>query len=208
MKSQDPQCKKCRRAGEKLFLKGEKCEGAKCTLVKRNFAPGVHGNKGFKRLTNYGKQLAEKQKAKRMYGLREKQFSNYFDKSFKKVGKTGELLFGMLENRLDNTVYRLGFAKSRSQARQVVGHGQIQVNGQKVDIPSYQVKVGDVISLRDKAMKSTFFANLQPDLEKKEMVPWMSFDKKETKGKITGVPNLEDVALNIDWQSIVEFYSK
>ncbi len=208
MKSQDPQCKKCRRAGEKLFLKGEKCEGAKCTLVKRNFAPGVHGNTGFKRLTNYGKQLAEKQKAKRMYGLREKQFRNYFDKSFKKVGKTGELLFGMLENRLDNTVYRFGFGKSRSQARQIVNHGQIQVNGQKVDIPSYQVKVGDVITLRDKAMKSVYFANLQPDLEKKEMVPWMTFDKKETKGKITGVPNLSDVALNIDWQSIVEFYSK
>jgi len=208
MKSQDPQCKKCRRAGEKLFLKGEKCEGAKCVLVKRNFAPGVHGNKGFKRLTNYGKQLAEKQKAKRMYGLREKQFSNYFDKAFKKVGKTGELLFGMLENRLDNTVYRLGFGKSRSQAKQIVGHGHIEVNGQKVDIPSYQVKVGDVISLRAKAMKSAYFENLKPDLEKKETLPWMTLDKKELKGKITGVPNLSDVALNIDWQSIVEFYSK
>lgn len=208
MKSQDPQCKKCRRAGEKLFLKGEKCEGAKCTLVKRNFAPGVHGNKGFKRLTNYGKQLAEKQKAKRMYGLREKQFRNYFEKSFKQVGKTGELLFGMLENRLDNTVYRLGFGKSRSQARQVVGHGQIEVNGKKVDIPSYQVKVGDIISFREKAMKSTFFENLKPELEKKETVPWLSLDKKESKGKVTGVPNLSDVALNIDWQSIVEFYSK
>lgn len=209
MKSKDPQCKKCRRAGEKLFLKGEKCEGAKCTLVKRNFAPGVHGNKGFKRLTNYGKQLAEKQKAKRMYGLREKQFRNYFEKSFKKVGKTGELLFGMLENRLDNTIYRLGLAQSRSQARQVVGHGHIEVNGQKVDIPSYQVKVGDIISIKEKAMKSTFFENLKPGLEKKEViVPWLSLDKKELKGKVTGVPNLSDVALNIDWQSIVEFYSK
>lgn len=208
MKSQDPQCKQCRRAGEKLFLKGEKCEGAKCTLVKRNFAPGVHGNKGFKRLTNYGKQLAEKQKAKRMYGLREKQFRNYFEKSFKKVGKTGELLFGMLENRLDNTVYRLGFAKSRSNARQVVGHGHIEVNGSKVDIPSYQVKVGDIITIKEKAMKSAFFESLKPEIEKKEVVPWLSLDKKEFKGKITGTPNLSDVALNIDWQSIVEFYSK
>ncbi|NCN07367.1 30S ribosomal protein S4 [Candidatus Falkowbacteria bacterium] len=208
MKSQDPQCKKCRRAGEKLFLKGEKCEGAKCTLVKRNFAPGVHGNKGFKRLTNYGKQLAEKQKAKRMYGLREKQFASYFDKSFKKVGKTGELLFGMLENRLDNTVFRLGFGKSRSHARQIVGHGHIEVNGKKVDIPSYQVKVGDIISIKEKAMKSPAFVNIKEDLEKKELVPWISLDKKELKGKITGVPNLSDVALNIDWQSIVEFYSK
>jgi len=208
MKNQDPQCKKCRRAGEKLFLKGEKCEGAKCTLVKRNFAPGVHGNKGFKRLTNYGKQLAEKQKAKRLYGLREKQFRNYFEKSFKKVGKTGELLFGLLENRLDNTVYRLGFAKSRNQARQMVNHALIEVNGQRVNIPSYQVKIGDLISIKEKSMKSPLFENIRSDLEKKDLVPWLSLDKKELKGKVTGVPSLAEVALNIDRQSIVEFYSK
>lgn len=207
MKS-DPQCKKCRRAGEKLFLKGEKCDGPKCVFNKRSFAPGAHGNKGFKRLSNYGKQLVEKQKAKRMYGLREKQFRLYFDKAFKKVGNTGELLFAILENRLDNAVFRLGFAKSRSQARQIVSHAHVLVNGNKVNIPSYQLKVGDVISFREKSQKSSLFEAIKNDIEKKEVVPWLSLDKKEVSGKVTGTPQLADVALNVDWQSIVEFYSK
>lgn len=208
MRQQDPQCKKCRRAGEKLFLKGEKCEGPKCVLTKRNFAPGAHGAKGFTRLTNYGKQLMQKQKAKRMYGLREKQFHIYFEKAFNKVGKTGELLFGFLENRLDNTIYRLGFVKSRSQAKQMVGHGHIEVNGKKVNIPSYQVKIGDIVSIRERSMKLPAFQALKENLGKKETVSWISLDKKELKGKITGAPKLQDVALNVDWQSIVEFYSK
>jgi len=206
--NKDPQCKKCRRAGEKLFLKGEKCDGPKCPIAKRNFAPGVHGNKGFKRLTNYGKQLVEKQKAKRMYGLREKQFRIYFDKAFNKVGKTSELLFGILENRLDNTVYRLGFAKSRVSARQIVSHSHIQVNGKKVNIPSYQVSVGDVITIREKSMKSSYFENIKKEVENKEVVSWLNLDKKELKGKVTGTPNLAEVPLNVDWQTIVEFYSK
>ena len=189
-------------------MKGEKCEGAKCVLTKRNFVPGVHGAKGFARLTNYGKQLMQKQKAKRMYGLREKQFHIYFEKAFNKVGKTGELLFGFLENRLDNTIYRLGFVKSRSQARQMVSHGHFNVNGERVNIPSYQVKIGDVISIRERSLKSPAFQNLKETIEKKEIVPWISLDKKELTGKITGTPKLQDVALNVDWQSIVEFYSK
>jgi small subunit ribosomal protein S4 len=208
MSNQYPQCKKCRRAGEKLFLKGEKCEGAKCVLTKRNFAPGLHGNKGFKRLTNYGKQLVEKQKAKRMYGLQEKQFRNYFDKSLKKVGTTGELLFSMLEGRLDNTVFRLGLAKSRTQARQIVSHAHIQVNGKKVNIPSYQVKIGDIVTIREKSLKSPYFANVKEEIENKEVVPWLNLDKKELTGKVTGTPNFADVASNVNWQSIVEFYSK
>jgi small subunit ribosomal protein S4 len=207
MKS-DPQCKKCRRAGEKLFLKGEKCEGPKCVFNKRNFAPGAHGNTGFKRLSNYGKQLVEKQKSKRMYGLREKQFRLYFDKAFKKIGNTGELLFGILENRLDNAVFRLGFAKSRNQARQMVNHAHILVNDKKVNIPSYQLKVGDVISFREKTQKTPLFEAVKQDVEKKDIVPWLSLDKKTMAGKVTGTPQLSDVALNIDWQSIVEFYSK
>ena len=208
MAKQDPQCKKCRRAGEKLFLKGEKCEGAKCTLTKRNFTPGLHGNKGFKRLTNYGKQLVEKQKAKRMYGLREKQFRNYFDKAFKKIGKTGEILFEMLESRLDNTIFRLGIAKSRTQARQIVSHAHIEVNGKKVNIPSYQVKIGDIISVREKSLKMPLFSNIKEELEKKETVSWLNLDKKELKGKVTSMPSSADISLNVDWQSIVEFYSK
>jgi small subunit ribosomal protein S4 len=207
MKS-DPQCKKCRRAGEKLFLKGEKCEGPKCVFNKRGFAPGAHGNKGFKRLTNYGKQLIEKQKSKRMYGLREKQFRLYFDKAFKKVGNTGELLFGILENRLDNAVFRLGFAQSRSQARQMVGHSHMLVNDKKVNIPSYQIKVGDIISFREKSQKTPLFEAVKQSIEKKEVVPWLVLDKKAVSGKVTGTPQLSDVALNVDWQSIVEFYSK
>lgn len=194
--------KACRRYGVKL------CQSDKCPVLRRNYPPGVHGNKGFKRLTNYGKQLAEKQKAKYIYGLRERQFRVYFDKAFKKIGKTGEILFAMLENRLDNTVFRLGLAKSRRQARQIVGHGHIEVNGQKVDIPSYQVKVGDVIAIRARDLKKPFFENLAVELEKKELVSWLSLDKKELKGKVTGAPNFSDLMLNIDWQSIVEFYSK
>ena len=210
MEKTNSQCKKCRRAGEKLFLKGEKCDGPKCTLVKRSFPPGVHGNnKRMSKLTNYGRQLLEKQKAKRTYGLREKQFRNYFEEAFKKVGNTGELLFKFLESRLDNTVYRLGIGTSRTQARQIVNHGHITVNGKKVDIPSYLVKVGDIISIRESSTKKSAFTNLRERLAKKEnIVPWLSLDFKELKGKVTSLPKTSDVAVNIDWRTIVEFYSK
>ena len=159
-------CKFCRREGKKLFLKGEKCDGPKCTLDKRSFPPGVHGNnKRMSKLTNYGRQLLEKQKAKRTYGLREKQFRNYFEEAFKKVGNTGELLFRFLESRLDNTVYRIGFAPSRRAARQMVGHGNVVINGKKVNIPSYQVKVGDVIGISARATKSKANAELKNKLQ-------------------------------------------
>lgn len=205
------QCKKCRRAGEKLFLKGERCESGKCAIVKRNFVPGMHGGAAKRpaKVTNYGLQLKEKQKAKRTYGLRELQFRNYFDKAFSKVGNTGELLFGFLESRLDNTVYRLGFAASRAKARQLVGHGHITINGKKASIPSIQVKAGDVIGIREKSLKSKTFENIQETLNKKEsIVPWLSLDAKQLQGKFTAVPKLGDVAVNVDWRTIVEFYSK
>lgn len=204
----DSQCKKCRRAGEKLFLKGEKCNSPKCPIVKRNFPPGVHGSKGYQRLTNYGRQLKEKQKAKIIYGLREQQFRNYFIKALKKRGNTGEFLFQMLENRLDNTVYRLGFANSRSQARQLVNHGHFLVNNKKVDIPSYQVRTGDLINIREASKKSVSFQDLSQYLAKKEMVSWLTLDAKELKGKVTGSPKLGEVEFNIDWRTIIEFYSK
>jgi small subunit ribosomal protein S4 len=204
------QCKRCRRAGEKLFLKGEKCNGAKCPMIKRNFAPGMHGpTQRVGKLTNYGKQLKEKQKTKRMYGLIETQFENYFDKAKKKAGNTSEWLFRLLESRLDNTVYRLGLTTSRRAARQAVSHGHIVVNGKKVDIPSYQVKVGDLISLADAAAKKKGFAEVKSRLKKAEGLPaWVSLDLEKLEGKITSQPKIGDIAVNVDWRTIVEFYSK
>jgi len=210
MARQELQCKKCRRAGEKLFLKGDRCDSQKCPILTRNFPPGMHGNKGPKRLTNYGTQLAEKQKAKRTYGLMEKQFRAYFDKALKRTGNTGEILFSILENRLDNTVYRMKLASSRAKARQLVGHGHFKVNGKKVDIASYNVKIGDVISIKDKSKKSPAFLGLDQTLEikKDDIVSWVNMDAKVLEGKVTGQPNLKDVEMNIKWQMIVEFYSK
>lgn len=208
--TENTQCKKCRRAGEKLFLKGEKCNSAKCPMIKRNFAPGMHGpTQRVGKKTNYGKQLLEKQKAKRMYGLLEVQFRNYFDKALSKIGNTGESLFGFLESRLDNIVYRLGYASSRRMARQMVGHGHIRVNGKKVDIPSYQVRVGDVISLSERAMGKKGFTEIKNKLAKIDNLPaYLNFDVSKVSGKMTSSPKLGDVSVNVDWKTIVEFYSK
>lgn len=208
--TENSQCKKCRRAGEKLFLKGEKCNSAKCPMIKRNFAPGMHGpTQRVGKKTNYGKQLMEKQKAKRMYGLLEVQFRNYFDKALSKVGNTGELLFRFLESRLDNIVYRLGYAPSRRMARQMVGHGHIRVDGKKVNIPSYQVRVGEVISLSERAMGKKGFAEVKNKLAKVENLPaYLSLDAAKASGKMTSQPKLGDISVNVDWRTIVEFYSK
>lgn len=196
--------KACRRYGVKL------CQSDKCPVVRRNYPPGIHGPKGPRRLTEYGRQLAEKQKAKIIYGLRERQFRKYFDEAFKKIGNTGEFLFQKLESRLDNNVYRLGFAKTRSQARQLISHGHFKVNDHKVDIPSYQLKIGEIISLTEKGKKAKNFEHLVEDLKNKEkdLVPWLSLDVKELKGKITSQPKLGEVEVAVDWRAIVEFYSK
>lgn len=196
--------KKCRRYGVKL------CQSARCPLDKRSYAPGAHGPTQMgQKLTAYGRQLAEKQKAKTMYNLRENQFRKYFDVAFKKVGNTVEGLFRMLENRLDNTVYRLGFAATRAQARQLVGHGHIQVNGKKLDIASAQVKSGDVITLVPSSVKSPLFADLSERLSKKETImPWLTLDAANLTGKVTGQPTLGDVEIAVNWQMIVEFYSR
>jgi len=208
--TENSQCKKCRRAGEKLFLKGEKCASAKCPIVKRNFPPGMHGpTQKIGKKTNYGKQLAEKQKAKRMYGLLETQFRNYFDKALSKVGNTGELLFRFLESRLDNTVYRLGFTPSRRMARQMVGHGHIRIDGKKVNVPSYQLRVGEVVSVSERALGKKGFSELKTKLLKVEGVPsWLSLDGAKASGKFVSQPKLGDISVNIDWRTIVEFYSK
>ena len=208
--TENSMCKKCRRAGEKLFLKGEKCDSAKCPMVKRNFPPGMHGATARPaKLTNYGKQLKEKQKAKRIYGLLELQFRAYFDKARAKAGNTGENLFRLLESRLDNSVYRLGFASSRRMARQIVGHGLIEVNGKKVNIASYQLKVGDIITIRSSKSKKKVFADLENWMKKASALPgWLTLDAAKAEGKMVSAPKLGDIAINIDWRTIVEFYSK
>lgn len=203
-----PKCKICRRVGEKLFLRGERCFTSKCILVKRNYPPGMHGVKKATRLTGYGMQLREKQKAKQIYGIVEKQFRNYFRKASKKKGDTSESLLQLLELRLDNIVYRLGFAKSRAQARQIVQHGHILVNNKKVNIPSFQVKPKDTIALREKSLKLAPFVDLPKILEKHELPSWLSLDSKKMEGRVLGMPTKEELKVPFDIKMIVEYYSR
>jgi small subunit ribosomal protein S4 len=202
------QCKICRREGKKLFLKGERCFTSKCALVKRNFPPGMHGVKGRGRLTSYGIQLREKQQAKQIYGISERQLRNYFKKATQKKGDTSEFLLQLLESRLDNVVYRLGFAKSRKIARQLVNHGHFLVNNKKVTIPSYQAKPNDIITLREKSLKSAFFADLPKILEKVEVPNWLFLDVKKMEGKVLNKPDKNTIVVPFDINKIIEFYSR
>ncbi|MCU0679957.1 MAG: 30S ribosomal protein S4 [Planctomycetes bacterium] len=203
-------CAQCRRSGEKLFLRGDRCFSAKCAMVKRNYAPGQHGPEGKKKTSDYGLQLAEKQKAKKYYGLLEKQFRITFERAKNKTGNTGENFVRMLETRLDNVVFRAGFASSRSQARQLVNHYHFNVNEQKVNIPSFQVKPGDVISIRKSSKNNSYFRNWVEGLQKNtnDRVSWISFNKEEISAKVLHEPKPEDLPANINAQVIVEFYSK
>ncbi len=205
----NPKCKQCRRAGEKLFLKGERCFTAKCAIVNRNYPPGFHGPKGKRRRqSDYGLQLNEKQKAKRQYQILEKQFRLTFARAEKKVGNTGDNLIKFLETRLDNTVYRLGFATSRNQARQLVNHGQVMVDSKKVTIPSYQVKSGNVIKLKDGRRKSKSFKELMEKLKRAETPAWLNLTAEDLSGKVLHLPRVEDINTNINAQMIVEYYSR
>ena len=207
----DAKCKQCRRIGEKLFLKGERCSLPKCAMVKRNYPPGFHGQKGKKRQSDYGLQLAEKQKAKKQYNLLEKQFKLTFSKAQKQTGDAGENLLKLLETRLDNVVFRLGIATSRIQARQFVGHGHIRVNDKKVDIPSFQVKQGDVVRVKSSSKKYKYFRELLEKLTKTKntTVPgWLNLEPKELSGKVLHQPSLKDINTNINTQMIIEHYSK
>jgi len=207
----DPKCKQCRRAGEKLFLKGERCYTPNCAIVKRNFPPGFHGQKGKKRQSDYGMQLAEKQKAQKQYNLMEKQFRLTFAKAKKKTGDAGENLLRLLESRLDNAIYRTGFASSRAKARQLVGHGHFEVNNRKVSIPSYEVKEGDVIKVRELSKKFKIFKELPEKLltPGSTTVPsWLNIDAKALSAKVLHQPKANDLKFNINAQVIVEFYSK
>lgn len=201
----DASCRLCRREGQKLFLKGERCYSTKCALEKRNYAPGQHGQSR-KKMSEYGLQLREKQKAKRFYGVLETQFRNLFDKAAKKKGMTGENLLIMLESRLDNAVFRMGFASSRKEARQLVTHGHFTVNGRKVDIPSFEVKAGDVIKVKEKSTSSPKFKEIK---EMTISVPsWITVDVDKLEGKVVALPKREDIDTPIEEHLIVELYSK
>jgi len=207
-KEKKSKCARCRREGEKLFLKGDRCGTAKCAFTRRSYPPGVHGPKGKVRLTGYGTQLREKQKARRIYNILEKQFKNYFIKASKKKGDTSDFLLQLLEMQLDNVVYRLGFARSRQQARQVVGHGLIFVNNKKVNIPSFQVKAGQTISVKPSMLEKPLFQNLPQILKKHETPNWLAMDIGKLEGKVLGTPKKEEVKTQFDPKLIVEFYSR
>jgi small subunit ribosomal protein S4 len=210
MKNIDPKCKQCRRIGEKLFFKGERCLSAKCGLTRRNFIPGFHGPKakGAPRRSDYGTQLIEKQKAKKQYLLNEKQFRILFDMAAKKRGNTEELLLQLLELRLDNVVYRSGMGASRSESRQLVNHGHFTVNGRGVNIPSFKVKQGDIIKLKQKSQRSKKFANLAAKLKKAEIPGWLFVTADDFSVKALHEPAAKDLRVNFSPQVIVEFYSR
>ncbi len=192
----------------KLFLKGSKCFSEKCPIENRNFAPGQHGKDRKAKIVGYGLQLREKQKAKRIYFTNEGQFRNYYEKASNKPGVTGELLLQSLERRLDNVVYRLGFGTSRRQARQIVRHGHIAVNGRKVDIPSYQVKAGDEIVVRENAKKLPVITAAVEYTSHQPTPNWLEVNREALTGRVTAVPKREDINLPVNEQLIVELYSK
>ena len=204
----DAVCRLCRREGMKLFLKGAKCFTDKCPIEKRNFAPGQHGKDRKAKVVGYGLQLREKQKAKRMYFTQEGQFRNYFENAARSKGVTGELLLQQLERRLDNVVYRLGFAVARRQARQLVRHGHVTVNGHKLDIPSYQVKTGDEIAVREKSNQLVLVAAAKEFASHQSPPNWLEVDREANKGRVLALPKREDINLPINEQLIVELYSK
>jgi small subunit ribosomal protein S4 len=200
-------CRLCRREGMKLFLKGNRCFTEKCAVEKRNFPPGQHGKRRVK-LQGYGVQLREKQKVKRVYGVLENQFRLTFQEAARRKGVTGEMLLQSLERRLDNVVYRLGFAASRAQARQLVAHGHVRVDGRKVDIPSFQVKPGQTIGLKDKAAKNVQVQAAMQLARGRGTAPWLSADPDAMKGMVSSLPRREEITLPIQEQLIVELYSK
>jgi small subunit ribosomal protein S4 len=204
-----PVCRLCRRDATKLFLKGAKCFSDKCAIEKRNFPPGQHGqSRKVKKVVGYGLQLREKQKAKRIYFTLETQFRAYYQKAANKTGVTGELLLQQLETRLDNVCYRLGFAMSRRQSRQLVRHGHIQVNGRKVNIPSFQCKVGDEIQIREGSKKLVILEESGNFASGQRAVQWLDINRENLSGRVVALPRREDVNLPVNEQLIVELYSK
>jgi len=210
-KYRGPVCKLCRREGEKLFLKGERCFTPKCAFDRRGYAPGQHGKSAQfrrRRESDYNRQLRAKQKARRIYGVLERQFRRYYEVSLKRRGLTGFNLLQILESRLDNVVYRLGYADSRAQARLLVTHGHFAVNGRRTDVPSMLVSPDDVISVRDGSRKRTYFKNLTELAEAKNIPSWLTRDVKDFSGKVIRLPERSEIDGNLNEQLIVEYYSR
>lgn len=201
-------CRICRRENLKLFLKGDRCYSDKCAFERRSFAPGQHGQNRFRKPSDYAVQLREKQKVKHLYGVFEAQFRRFFAEAERVRGVTGATLLSMLERRLDNVVYRLGFASSRTQGRQMVRHSLVTINGHKVNIPSYLVKVGDIVSLKEKQQKSELVADNLQGAARRGVPSWLELDAKAFKGTVKALPNRDEITLPIQEQLIVELYSK
>ncbi|MFH0819819.1 MAG: 30S ribosomal protein S4 [bacterium] len=214
MQKTNAKCKKCRREGKKLFLKGERCFSAKCAIVKRNYPPGIHGTKARTKskrgLSAYGQQLREKQVAKKVYNLNEKQFANYFKKAIRQKGDTGENLLQFLELRLDNVIYRVGLVSSRKLARQLVSHGYFQVNGKNINIPSYNLKTNDKITIKPAKINKKILDNIKESIKEKKdnFSSWLNLDKDSFAITILAKPNFKEVERLFDIKMIVEFYSK
>ncbi|OIQ88406.1 30S ribosomal protein S4 [mine drainage metagenome] len=204
----DPKCRQCRREGEKLFLKGEKCFTDKCAIEKRNFPPGQHGQKRASRMSNYGVQLREKQKVRRIYGILEHQFRGYYAEADRKKGITGENLLQLLECRLDNVTYRMGIGASRTEARQIVRHNSIKVNGSRVNIPSFQVKPGDVIEVAEHSRQQLRIKGAMEAAAQRGFPEWLEVDVKEFKGTFKAKPQRDELPATINEGLVVELYSK
>lgn len=204
----DPKCRQCRREGEKLFLKGEKCFTDKCAIEKRNFPPGQHGQRRNQRLSDYGVQLREKQKVRRIYGVLEAQFRSYYAEADRKKGITGENLLQLLECRLDNVAYRMGFGASRTEARQIVRHNSILVNGKRVNIPSYQVRPGDEVQVADASRNQLRIKGALEAAEQRGFPEWISVDVKAFKGTFKAKPQRDELPSTINESLVVELYSK
>lgn len=200
-------CKQCRREGIKLFLKGDRCFTDKCAIERRTYAPGQHGQ-GRKKVSEYGMQLREKQKVKRLYGIKEKQFRKIFAEAERQKGITGEKLLLLLERRLDNIVFRIGFARSRQEGRNLVRHGHVRVNNKKVSIPSYWVEEGDVVEIKEASRKIRGVAESVEGAERRGLSPWLALDKEKFSGKVLEFPKREQLTLPIEEHLIVELYSK
>lgn len=203
-----PVCRLCRREGMKLFLKGERCYTEKCAIEKRNVPPGQHGRSRRAKVAGYGIQLREKQKVKRTYGVLENQFRRYFEAADRQKGITGELLLQSLERRLDNVIYRIGYATSRAQARQLVRHGHFTVNGRKVDIPSFAVRQGDSIGIKATSLENASIAHAREEVKGRGIPEWLSLDAAGTSARIASLPTREQINLPVQEQLIVELYSK
>jgi len=208
---EDAKCKICRRLGTKLFLRGEKCLSSKCPMVRKAYPPGLKRKRRIKAVSEYGKELNEKQRLKNWYNLKERQFRKYVKGVLQKRGKVEDaalLLIKTLESRLDNAVFRLGFANSRAQAKQLVSHGHFLVNGKLIDAPSYQVKKGDIITLKPQKIKKTIFQNLKNLLKKYKTPNWLELNAEKLEGKVTGEPSLEEAAPPVEISAIFEYYSR